>query len=173
MRKFQILSFSILLLAAVSCKKGNVVEPPIIDPPVNVEYACSNDGDIFKIFPDTMFVNQEGLFYKWENEIFELNSAEGISFGLFTCEGMLLDRNNPINSPLAWKISLAGNTNSDTLYATQGTVLLNDVLLSQDIESLKSMADGEEIQYQISLLNFNEEIIQTSAITVIHKEALR
>ncbi len=95
------------------------------------------------------------------------------SFALFTCEGKFDNRNETVNSPLSWKIKTADQEPRNIVYAMQGVVQINKVLLPKDMDRILTFTEGEKMEYSVSLLNFKEDIIQTSKVTFIYKEDLQ
>lgn len=104
-----------------------------------------------------------------ENKLEPLH-YETSSFAVFTCEGKFHDRNKPINSPLSWAIKREKQTERDTVYATQGVIKIDQLIQTEDVKKILEFADGEKMEYGVALLNFNQDTIQASTITVIYKE---
>ena len=96
-----------------------------------------------------------------ENKLEPLH-YETSSFAVFTCEGKFHDRNKPINSPLSWAIKREKQTERDTVY--------DQLIQTEDVKKILEFADGEKMEYGVALLNFNQDTIQASTITVIYKE---
>src|SRR5690606_36286770 len=93
---------------------------------------------------------------------------ETSSFAVFTCEGKFHDRNKPINSPLSWAIKREKQTERDTVYATQGVIKIDQLIPTEDVKKILEFADGEKMDYGVALLNFNQDTIQASTITLIY-----
>ncbi len=81
--------------------------------------------------------------------------------------------NKTVNSPLSWKIKTAEQESRDVVYAMQGVIPINKLLLPKDVDRILTFKEGEKMEYNVSLLNFNEDIIQTSKITFIYKQDLQ
>lgn len=174
-RKLTISLFSILFLIVASCSRNEPFAPkPQPEPEPLIEYACPKADDIYKIYPDTLFVNAKGLYIMYNDKPVKLTYTKDLSdsFALFTCEGKFDNRNETVNSPLSWKIKTAEQENRGLVYANQGVIEIKKVLLPKDIDRILTLNEGEKMEYSVSLLNFNEDIIQTSKITFIHKKDL-
>lgn len=164
------LFLSVSLLAMASCSdEAPFIPNPQPEPDPYVEYTCPKAGDIYKIFPDTLFINKSGIHVMIENKLEPLH-YETSSFAVFTCEGKFHDRNKPINSPLSWAIKREKQTERDTVYATQGVIKIDQLIQTEDVKKILEFADGEKMEYGVALLNFNQDTIQASTITVIYKE---
>lgn len=165
---FPFLSASLLAMASCS-DDASFVPNPQPEPDPYVEYACPKAGDIYKIFPDTLFINKSGVHIMVENKLEPLH-AETSSFTLATCEGKFHDRNETINSPLSWAIKRGEQTEHDIVYATQGVVKIDQLIQTEDVKKILEFADGEKMEYSVALLNFNQDTIQANTITVIYKD---
>ncbi|WP_270087222.1 hypothetical protein [Sphingobacterium sp. SYP-B4668] len=174
-KKLFIPFLSVLFLAVVSCKSENPFPKPQPEPEPYVEHPCAKAGDIYKIFPDTVFVNKDGLYFKFEDKLQRLyyDVESSTSFALFTCEGKFDDRNKAANSPLSWEIKRVEQEKRDTVYATQGAIPINKLLLPKDVDKILTFGDGEKMEYGVSLLNFNRDTIQAGTITFIAKKDLK
>ncbi|WP_313240256.1 hypothetical protein [Sphingobacterium multivorum] len=175
-RKLIIPFFSLLLLTAESCNRDEPFDPkPQPKPEPLIEYACPKADDIYRIYPDTLFVNKNGLYVMYEDKPIKLTYKNDISssFALFTCEGKFDDRNKTVNSPLSWKIKTADRETPDLVYATQGVIEIKKLLLPKDVDRILTFKDGDKMEYSVSLLNFREDIIQTSKITILYKQDLQ
>ncbi|MGJ1410553.1 hypothetical protein ACR78Z_12835 [Sphingobacterium thalpophilum] len=95
------------------------------------------------------------------------------TFALFTCEGKFDDGNKTVNSPLSWKIKTADQEPRKVVYANQSVIQIKQVLLPKDIDRILTFKEGEKMEYSVSLLNFKEDVIQTSKITFIYKKDLQ
>jgi len=174
-RKLTILLFSVLFLIVASCSRNEPFDPkPQPEPEPFIEYACPKADDIYKIYPDTFFVNPTGLYIIYEKKPIKLTYTDEFSttFGLFTCEGKFDNRNKTVNSPLSWKIKTDDQKIRDLVYANQGVIQIKQVLLPKDIDRILTFKEGEKMEYSVSLLNFKEDTIQTSKITFIYKKDL-
>jgi len=168
-RKGIILFVSALLLAVASCNDVEPINPePEPFPGPLIEYACPNEGDIYKVFPDTMVVNKNGLYVKVDDKYHKVpyKDPHGMSFGLFTCEGKIDELADAANSPLSWEIARSENKVRDTVYATSGSILINQLLLPKDVQQISKFEDGQMMEYEVALLNFNQDTIQTSNTVV-------
>ncbi|MGJ1412302.1 hypothetical protein ACR78Z_21770 [Sphingobacterium thalpophilum] len=175
-KKITIPFLSVLFLAVASCNDEEPLFPkPQPEPEPYVEHTCPKAGDIYKIFPDTVFVNKDGLYIMLGNKLqrlhYDIESSP--SFALMTCEGKFHDSNNAVNSPLSWEIKTGEQEGRDTVYATQGTININQLLLPKDVDRILEFEDGEKMEYGVALLNFNRDTIQASTITVIYKQDLQ
>lgn len=175
-RELTIPIFSVLFLIVASCSRNEPFEPkPQPEPEPYVEYACPKADDIYKIYPDTFFVNPTGLYIINEKKPIKLTYTDKLSttFALFTCEGKFDYRNKTLNSPLSWKIKTDDQETRDVVYANQGVIQIKQVLLPKDIDRILMFKEGEKMEYSVSLLNFKEDIIQTGKITFIYKKDLQ
>ncbi|WP_286767491.1 MULTISPECIES: hypothetical protein [Sphingobacterium] len=175
-KKLTIPLFSVLFLIVASCSRDEPFYPkPQPEPEPIIEYACPKADDIYKIYPDTLFVNAKGLYVMYKDRPVKLTYTKDISasFALFTCEGKFDNRNKTVNSPLSWKIKTAEQENRDVVYAMQGVIQINKVLLPKDMDRILTFKEGEKMEYSVSLLNFKEDIIQTSKVTFIYKKDLQ
>jgi len=166
---------SLIFLAVASCKESEPIDPtPQPEPEPSVSYVCPKKGDIYKIFPDTFLVNETGLYIKINDNLRRLpyDDAGTVSFALFTCDGKFNDRNKAINSPLSWEIKKQNTATRDTVYANAGTIALNKLLLTKDVDQILTFKDGEKMSYEVALLNFNQDTIQANTITFIYKKDL-
>ncbi|HBI87245.1 hypothetical protein [Sphingobacterium sp. UBA7038] len=175
-RKLTIPLFSVLFLIVASCSRDEPFYPkPQPEPEPFIEYACPKADDIYKIYPDTFFVNPTGLYIIYEKKPIKLTYTDEFSttFALFTCEGKFDNRNKTVNSPLSWKIKTDDQKIRDLVYANQGVIQIKQVLLPKDIDRILTFKEGERMEYCVSLLNFKEDVIQTSKITFIYKKDLQ
>src|SRR5690606_33837821 len=130
------LFLSVSLLAVASCSdEAPFIPNPQPEPDPSVEYTCPKAGDIYKIFPDTLFINKSGIHVMIENKLEPLH-YETSSFAVFTCEGKFHDRNKPINSPLSWAIKREKQTERDTVYATQGVIKIDQLIQTEDVKKI-------------------------------------
>ncbi|PRD52720.1 hypothetical protein [Sphingobacterium gobiense] len=157
-------------LSLLSCSSTDPTPPqPIIDPIAYVEFACPQEDNIYKIWPDTILLNNKGEFYgKLEENIFELK-YEYAEFVLGTCEGKLDLRNKAINSPLAWSVKADAGGKSENIPTRSGVLYIKEVLLQQDIDRILKFKGEEEVDFKVALLNFNRDTIQSSTIKLIYK----
>jgi len=166
---------SLLFLAAAACKQPEPIYPtPQPEPEPFVSYPCPKEGDIYKIFPDTFLVSETGLYVKVNDNLRRLrfDDASTVSFALFTCDGKFNDRNKAINSPLSWEIKRKNTAIRDTVYANAGAITLNQLLLTKDVDQILTFKEGEKMDYDVALLNFNQDTIQANTITFIYKKDL-
>ena len=170
-RKIIIPFLSVLFLAVASCNDDEPLFPKIQpEPEEYVEYACPKAGDIFKIYPDTLYVGESGVY---TTNLYQLHYEGSSSFALLTCEGKFSDRNKAVNSPLSWEIKTGDQEKRDTVYATQGTINIKQLLLPRDMDKILEFEDGEKMDYDVALLNFDRDTIQASTITIIYKQDLQ
>lgn len=175
-RKIAFPFFSVLVLAVASCKRDKPPFPaPQPKPEPYKEYTCPKAGDIYKVFPDTFFVHKDGLYILLENKLRRLHydDKESPSFALFTCEGKFKDRNKVVNNPLLWEIREREQQKRDTVYATSGVIKINQLLLPKDVGRILAFEDGQRMEYDVALLNFGQDTIQTNTITFIYKKDLK
>lgn len=173
-KKIIIPFLSIFFLAITSCHDEEPLFPkPQPTPEPYVEHTCPESGDIYKIFPDTLFVNKKGVYVKSEDNLHHLHYEGSSSFALMTCEGKFHDRNKAVNNPTSWEIKIGEQENRDTVYATQGTIKINQLLLPKDVDRILEFDDGGKIEYGVALLNFNRDTIQASTITIIYQQDLQ
>lgn len=172
-KKIIIPFLSVLSLAVVSCNDEEPLFPksqPAPEP--YTEHTCPKEGDVYKIFPDTIILNKKGIYANIDGSLQQLHYEDGSSFALMTCKGKFQDRNNASNSPLSWEIGAGKQEKRDTVYATQGTIKINQLLLPKDVDRILKLEDGKKIEYGISLLNFDQDTIQSGTVTVIYRKDL-
>lgn len=171
-RKLELLFLSLLFLTIVSCHdKEREFPKPQPEPELYVEYVCPKAGDIYKIWPDTFLFNKKSEIYALEGDkMYAYNSA---AFMLGTCEGEFHERNKAVNSPLSWEIKTGKEDERDTVWATRGTIYLKQILFMDDIDRILEFKDGEKMDYDVALLNFNKDTIQENTITFIYKPDLQ
>ncbi|MBD1427222.1 hypothetical protein [Sphingobacterium arenae] len=170
MKKRLIVPFlSVSFLFLLSCSSIDPAPPkPIIDPIVYVEFPCPQKDNIYKIWPDTILLNNKGEFYgKLGDDIFDLK-YEYTEFALGTCEGKLDLRNKAINSPLAWSVKTDEGGKREHIPTRSGVLYVKEVFLQKDIDRILKFKSEEEVDFEVALLNFNQDTIQHSTIKLIY-----
>jgi hypothetical protein len=162
---FNTLLFSTVILLAISCKKSNPiirVDPP--KPEVSVVYECPNDGDIYRIFIDTLIINNKGEVYTTDSTKLTFQYA-GIPLGV--CEKTRDLYGTAKYSPLSAKVKTAGGIIREFYWDRNG--YFKQVITAEEMEQLRTAEEGEKMVFELSLLNFSKDTIQTTPITFIHK----
>lgn len=173
-KKIIIPFLSVLPLAIVPCNDEETLFPkPQPAPEPYSEHTCLKAGDIYKIFPDTIFFHKKGTYAKIDGSLQQLHYEDGSSFALMTCKGKSQDLNNASNSPLSWMIVAVEQEKRDTVYGTQGTIKINQLLVPKDVDRILKLEDGKKIEYGVSLLNFDQDTIQSGTVTVKYKKDLQ
>ncbi|MGJ1205517.1 hypothetical protein [Sphingobacterium lactis] len=161
-----------LLLAMVSCKNQEPEFPkPQPEPEPVTEYTCPKEGDIYRLWPDTIFINATGQMFSPAPDGKKIHDVpyDHSQFMLGTCQGKLLLRNKTINSPGAVKMRTEEGKAGDIIPIASGNIYLREIVSKEDIARVLALKDGGKADFEIALLNFRQDIIQTNTITFIHR----
>lgn len=157
--------FSIILLLS-ACGKDKP-QPVIIkpDPESWVLYKCPERGDIYKLIVDTIIINAKSeLFTTYGSMIPYAYSA----IPLGACDETAGLYGTAKYSPLSARVKTDKGETRDMIWDRNG--YFKDVILPEDIQRIRTFQSGEKAVFQLSLLNFNKDVIQTSRIVIIYKE---
>ena len=172
--------FSLLLIGTASlltmsaCHKEEpqfIPAPP--DPPAPNYFECPNDNDIYGLLFDTMVFNSKaelyGIYDTEPLKMIKLNYQLDITMALVPCAQTLDQFGRPINSPSLVKVETDEGKLRDAFWKSGG-LYVRDVILQEDIDRILTFPDGKAIEFNMALLNFKSDTIQTIPVTIMYKE---
>lgn len=161
-----LLLFISTVFLMVSCGKEDpqpVITKP--DPEPAMLFDCPEDGDVYKMIIDTLIVNSKGdLYTSYGTKIHY--AAAAIPLGVCAKTADLYGTAK--YSPLSAIVKTDEGLSRQMIWDRNG--YFKDVIVPEDITRIVAFPEGKQAVFQLSLLNFNKDIIQTSPIVVIYKE---
>jgi len=158
-----IFSMAFLLGSCGKEKSQPIIDKP--DPEPSVIYECPQDGDVYKLIIDTIFINSKsGLYTTYGSEIPYAFSA--IPLGVCAKTADLYGTAK--YSPMSAIVKTDEGKTREMLWDRNG--YLKNMILPEDIERILTFPLGKKAIFELSLLNFNRDVIQTSPIVIIYNE---
>lgn len=161
-----LLLFISTMFLLVSCGKEDP-HPTIIKPGPEpaVLFECPQDGDVYKMIIDTIIVNSKGdLYTAYGSKIHYAASA--IPLGICAKTADLYGTAK--YSPLSAIVKTEQGKSREMIWDRNG--YFKDLILQEDIQRIVAFQEGRKVVFELSLLNFNKDIIQTSPIVLIYRE---
>ncbi|MGH2624737.1 MAG: hypothetical protein ACRDE7_13795 [Sphingobacterium sp.] len=167
---FKFLCPIMTLVILQSCEKErNPVLPDIPGPDPIVYNECPKDGDIYKLGFDTLIFNAKGEFFAIGTTVGRVQlDYKTIAMPLGVCTKTADLYGLPEYSPLFAKIKTEEGVIRDVKWDRFG--MIQDMILPEDINRILKFPNDKKIAFELSLLNFNQDVIQTSPIIIIYKE---
>lgn len=149
-----------------SCRKEH--PRPIIEEPVPEErvlFDCPQEGDVYKLIIDTVFINSKGSLYTtYGSDILYAFSA--IPLGV--CANTADLYGTAKYSPLSAIVKTDEGKTRQMIWDRNG--YFKDMILPEDIKRISAFTPGKNAPFELSLLNFNRDVIQTSTIVFIYSD---
>lgn len=155
-----------------ACSKSEKPEfPPPPEPQPHIEYPCPKEDDIYRLWPDTILVNSKEQLFSFDTNGEKLHDVlyDFSQFMLGTCTGKLEVRNEIINMPFAIKVKANNGQVSNLIPLNQGNIYLKTILSKQDITRITTLNNEEMEHYEIAILNFKRDTIQTNIVTFVNR----
>lgn len=161
-----LLIISSIVLLTGSCKEEKP-QPIIIkpDPEPTVFHECADDGDIYKLIVDTVIFNSKGELYITNGRQINFEYA---TVPLGVCAKTAKFYGTAKYSPTAAIVKTDEGKTRDMIWVRNGYI--KNMILPEDIQRILTFADEKRINFELTLLNSNHDIIQTSPMTIIYKE---
>lgn len=157
------------LFLITSCAKET--PQPIItkpDPEPAVFYECPKDGDIFKIIVDTIIFDKNGDLYTTKNKKIPYDYG---TIPLGVCAKTAdLSRSAKYN-PMSAIVKTDEGKTRDMIWDRNGYI--KNMIFQEDIKRIQTFPDGKKVSFELSLLNFNRDVIQTSSIVIVYKQDIK
>ncbi|EOR95307.1 hypothetical protein ADIARSV_1538 [Arcticibacter svalbardensis MN12-7] len=162
------LAFSILFLIG-SCSKEKpdpIIEKP--DPEPAVFYECP-DGDKYKMLMDTIVIDGKGDLYRINSKIGDnsiLFKYAQIPLGI--CAKAVDWYGNAKFSPVSALVKTEEGKTREMIWYLNG--YFKNVILPEDIKRILTFTEGQKATFELTLLNFNEDVIQRIPLVIIYHE---
>ncbi|MGX5688666.1 hypothetical protein [Arcticibacter tournemirensis] len=165
--KETVCKYTLLIIFCMgSCEKDNsqlINKRPDPEPPVI--FQCPKDGDIYKLIVDTIIFNRKGELYITNGHQITFEYA---TIPLGVCAKTADFYGTARYSPMAAIVKTDEGKTREMIWDRNGYI--KNMILPEDIERFLTFTDGKKISFELSLLNFNHDIIQTSSMTIIYRE---